>query len=151
LAKRKGGEADRRWRTVDALRPVLAAYASEHGGRFLVLGSAARGEIRLDSDVDVLVDSPPDALDGAWRKWPPASSMPWRRFGARSIPRPDYAAFASIRCAISVSAICTAFNAAPLRRLSDTHQNDNPFATVGSLRIRLTYTASSPALSSGVT
>ncbi|HEY7943909.1 MAG TPA: hypothetical protein VIH15_05355, partial [Casimicrobiaceae bacterium] len=27
-----------------------------------------------------------------------------------------YAAFASIRCAINVSAICTAFSAAPLRR-----------------------------------
>jgi hypothetical protein len=53
-------------------------------------------------------------------------------------PLADHAAFASIRCAISVSAICTAFSAAPLRRLSDTHQNDSPFATVGSLRMRLT-------------
>ena len=63
----------------------------------------------------------------------------------------DHAAFASIRCAISVSAICTAFSAAPLRRLSETHQNDSPCATVGSLRMRLTNTASSPAHSSGVT
>jgi hypothetical protein len=56
----------------------------------------------------------------------------------------------SIFCAISVSAICTAFNAAPFLRLSETHQNDSPCGTVGSLRIRLTYTASSPAHSSGV-
>jgi hypothetical protein len=63
-----------------------------------------------------------------------------------------YAAFLTSRfIAIIVSAICTAFNAAPLRRLSDTHQNDRPCSTVGSLRMRLTKTASSPALSSGVT
>jgi hypothetical protein len=68
------------------------------------------------------------------------------------IPRhPQAACFASIRCATSVSAICTAFSAAPLRRLSDTHQNEIPCATVGSLRIRLTNTPSSPAHSSGVT
>lgn len=67
-------------------------------------------------------------------------------------PTPDHAAcFASIPCATNVSAICTAFSAAPLRRLSDTHQNESPCGTVGSLRMRLTYTASSPAHSSGVT
>jgi len=60
------------------------------------------------------------------------------------------ACLVSIFCAISVSAICTAFNAAPFLRLSATHQNDSPCGTVGSLRIRLTYTASSPAHSSGV-
>jgi hypothetical protein len=59
--------------------------------------------------------------------------------------------FANRPWAISVSAICTAFSAAPLRRLSDTHQNDKPCSTVGSLRMRLTYTASSPAHSSWVT
>ena len=53
-------------------------------------------------------------------------------------------------CATTVSAICTAFSAAPLRRLSDTHQNDSPCSTVGSLRMRLTNTASSPAQSIGV-
>src|SRR3546814_13311750 len=53
-----------------------------------------------------------------------------------------------LRCrSISVSAIWTALSAAPLRRLSDTHQNTRPFFTVGSRRMRLTYTASSPALS----
>ena len=53
--------------------------------------------------------------------------------------RPRQAAFfASNPCAIIASAICTAFSAAPLRRLSDTHQNASPFSTVGSLRRRLT-------------
>ena len=70
----------------------------------------------------------------------------------RPAPSPRQAAsFASIPCAISVSAICTAFSAAPLRRLSDTHQNDSPCGTVGSLRMRLTNTASSPWHSSWVT
>ena len=37
----------------------------------------------------------------------------------------------------SSSAICTAFSAAPLRRLSDTHHSVMPFSTVGSSRTRL--------------
>ena len=45
---------------------MLAAYAREHGGRYLLFGSAARGDMRYDSDVDILVDFPPDALDDAW-------------------------------------------------------------------------------------
>jgi hypothetical protein len=35
-------------------------------GRFLLFGSAARGQMRFDSDVDILVDFPPDTLDDAW-------------------------------------------------------------------------------------
>ncbi|MBV9248595.1 MAG: nucleotidyltransferase domain-containing protein [Acetobacteraceae bacterium] len=45
---------------------ALTAYAREHGGRFLLFGSAARGTMRYDSDVDILVDFPPDTLDHAW-------------------------------------------------------------------------------------
>ena len=37
---------------------------------------------------------------------------------------------------IMASAICTAFSAAPLRRLSDTHQKAMPFSTVASSRMR---------------
>ena len=66
LPERKAAEAERRRRAVDDLRPALAAYAREHGGRFLLFGSAARGDMRYDSDVDILVDFPPDALDDAW-------------------------------------------------------------------------------------
>ena len=39
---------------------------------------------------------------------------------------------------ISASAIWIALSAAPLRRLSDTHQSARPLSTVGSLRTRLT-------------
>ena len=40
--------------------------------------------------------------------------------------------------ATRTSAICTAFKAAPLRRLSDTHQKARPCGTVWSMRMRLT-------------
>jgi predicted nucleotidyltransferase len=66
LAERKAAEAERRQSAVDEMRPELAAYAREHGGRFLLFGSAARGQMRFDSDVDILVDFPPDALNDAW-------------------------------------------------------------------------------------
>ena len=66
LPERKAAEAERRRRAVDDLRSALAAYARDHGGRFLLFGSAARGDMRYDSDVDLLVDFPPDAVDDAW-------------------------------------------------------------------------------------
>jgi predicted nucleotidyltransferase len=66
LTERKAAEAERRRRAVESLRTVLTDYARTHGGRFLLFGSAARGTMRYDSDVDILVDFPPDALDDAW-------------------------------------------------------------------------------------
>ena len=66
LKERKAAEADRRRRAVEDLRSALAVYAREHGGRFLLFGSAARADMRHDSDVDILVDFPPTALDDAW-------------------------------------------------------------------------------------
>ena len=53
-------------------------------------------------------------------------------------------------CAAS-AAICTAFRAAPLRRLSETTHSARPFSTVGSSRIRDTKVANSPTHSTGVT
>jgi predicted nucleotidyltransferase len=66
LAERKAAEAERRRLAVEDLCAVLASYAREHGGRFLLFGSAARGEMRYDSDVDILVDFPGDSIDDAW-------------------------------------------------------------------------------------
>lgn len=66
LREHKALEADRRRRAVLTLREGLGAYTHAHGGRFLLFGSAARGEMRHNSDVDILVDFPPDALDAAW-------------------------------------------------------------------------------------
>jgi len=66
LTERKAAEAERRQQAVESLRVVLTDYARAHGGRFLLFGSAARGTMRYDSDVDILVDFPPEALDDAW-------------------------------------------------------------------------------------
>ena len=49
------------------LRVSLADYARANGGRFLLFGSAARGDLRHDSDIDLLVDFPEDTLAAAWR------------------------------------------------------------------------------------
>ena len=66
LPERKAAEAARRRAAVAALLPALLAYARAHGGRFLLFGSAARGTVKYDSDVDLLLDFPAEALDGAW-------------------------------------------------------------------------------------
>ena len=66
LKERKAAEVARRRDAVTELREALAAYAREHGGRYLLFGSAARGDMHYDSDVDLLVDFPPDTLDEAW-------------------------------------------------------------------------------------
>lgn len=66
LTERKEREATRRQEAVAALVPVLAAYARAHGGRFLLFGSAARGQMKFHSDVDLLMDFPEEALNGAW-------------------------------------------------------------------------------------
>jgi predicted nucleotidyltransferase len=67
LPERKAAEAERRRLAVEAVRLVLGEYARSHGGRFLLFGSAAREEMRYNSDVDILVDFPAgDALDDAW-------------------------------------------------------------------------------------
>jgi predicted nucleotidyltransferase len=49
-----------------ALRERLAPFAAQAGGRYLIYGSLARGEIRIDSDVDILLDFPEVARAEAW-------------------------------------------------------------------------------------
>jgi predicted nucleotidyltransferase len=66
LPERKAAEAERRRQAVEDLRAALTGYARAHGGRFLLFGSAARGTMRYDSDVDILVDFPTGSLDDAW-------------------------------------------------------------------------------------
>ena len=60
-------DAARRAAAVDQLRPVLADYARAHGGRYLLFGSAARGDMKFHSDVDLLLDFPDTDIDDAWR------------------------------------------------------------------------------------
>ena len=52
---------------VTQLRSSLAAYAKSTGGKFLLYGSAARGDVRFDSDVDIILDFPPERESDAWR------------------------------------------------------------------------------------
>jgi hypothetical protein len=56
LSERKQARLASLCQAVAELRVVLSAYGQAHGGRFLLYGSAARGELRHDSDVDLLVD-----------------------------------------------------------------------------------------------
>lgn len=66
LSERKAMEAARRRAAVTDLKRELAAYARAHGGRFILFGSAARDEMRYHSDVDLLVDFPPQESGDAW-------------------------------------------------------------------------------------
>jgi predicted nucleotidyltransferase len=67
LSQRRAAAVAAKVAAVAALRPTLAAGAVQIGGRFLIYGSAARGELRPDSDVDLLLDFPDDAsTSAAW-------------------------------------------------------------------------------------
>jgi len=61
IAERKAREAARRRAAVADVILDLRRYGAEHGGRFLVFGSAAEGRIGADSDLDVVVDFPAGA------------------------------------------------------------------------------------------
>lgn len=67
MSERKAAQRDAIAQAVADLRPALAEYARRHGGRFLLYGSAARGGLRHDSDVDLLVDFPDAEQSAAWR------------------------------------------------------------------------------------
>ncbi len=66
LRARKEAALARRLETVALLRQRMAGYSKLHGGRFFLFGSASRGTMRRDSDVDVLIDFPDEEADAAW-------------------------------------------------------------------------------------
>jgi predicted nucleotidyltransferase len=66
LAERKAAAIARKREGLVRLRAMLVAYARAHGGRFLLFGSAARDELRVHSDADILVDFPRPGIDDAW-------------------------------------------------------------------------------------
>jgi predicted nucleotidyltransferase len=66
VPERKAIEVARRQAAVAELVPLLRAYAAAHGGRFLLYGSAARGTMRYNSDVDIIVDFPEESRGAAW-------------------------------------------------------------------------------------
>jgi predicted nucleotidyltransferase len=65
LAERKKVRAAQIRSGIERLRGELADYAHRNGGRFWLYGSAASGEVRYDSDVDILVDFEAEALAAA--------------------------------------------------------------------------------------
>ncbi len=67
LAERKADAVTAKTASLAVLRPVLEGHARRLGGRFLLYGSAARGELRHGSDIDLLLDFPGhDATAAAW-------------------------------------------------------------------------------------
>jgi predicted nucleotidyltransferase len=66
LAERKRLEAERRIAAADRVATELGAYARDRGGRYVAFGSYVEHMMRFDSDLDLLVDFPPDRTAEAW-------------------------------------------------------------------------------------
>lgn len=65
LPERKTREAARRTEAAERIALKLQTYAREKGGRYFLFGSAARNEMKFDSDIDVLVDFPENLMRDA--------------------------------------------------------------------------------------
>ena len=63
--EREDREAGRRAEAADTVMTMLRDYAASHGGRFVVFGTAARGAMRHDSDIDIWADFPLEGELGA--------------------------------------------------------------------------------------
>ncbi len=60
LKERNAIAVKKRADALSRVQVLLADVAREHGGRFLLFGSAARGDVRRDSDIDLISDFPID-------------------------------------------------------------------------------------------
>ncbi|MDQ2801220.1 MAG: nucleotidyltransferase domain-containing protein [Pseudomonadota bacterium] len=67
LTERKNAKVATLQAEVVAFSDRLSTYARAHEGRFLLYGSAARGDIRFGIDVDLIVDFSEPAASAAWR------------------------------------------------------------------------------------
>jgi predicted nucleotidyltransferase len=67
LGSIKASEVARMAVGVVALKVELLDYARIHNGAFFIYGSIAKGALRYDSDIDVLVDFPTETISDAWR------------------------------------------------------------------------------------
>ena len=97
-------------------------------------GSIAQSAIETGEGLAQRTDCP--RIGPLIRRFAPPSRHKGRRANAMSRYAAFFFALISLRL-IRHSAIWTAFSAAPLRRLSDTHHSTRPFSTVGSVRMRL--------------
>lgn len=66
LSERKRQRQEAYAQGVIRLRAALSEFARAHGGEFLLFGSAARGDFRFDSDVDILLRFPAGKEGKAW-------------------------------------------------------------------------------------
>ena len=67
LKERKARILARRREALAQLEVRLAVSAAQHGGCYRLYGSAARGAMRPDSDVDLLADFPGHSISAAIR------------------------------------------------------------------------------------
>jgi predicted nucleotidyltransferase len=67
LSSIKTSEVARIAAGVNVLKKALSDYARMHAGTFFIYGSVAKGTLRHDSDIDILVDFPSECISDAWR------------------------------------------------------------------------------------
>ena len=67
LRERRARALEERKDAQRTLEARLTAHAARHGGRYRLFGSAARGDLRPESDVDLLADFPEQSVDAAIR------------------------------------------------------------------------------------
>ena len=67
LEERRARALSARKAALAQLETRLASVAARYGGRYRLYGSAARGEMRPDSDIDLLADFPGHAVSAAIR------------------------------------------------------------------------------------
>ncbi len=65
IQERKARATAPRRAAANRIMSDLQIYARQNGGRFIVYGSVARGSMRHDSDVDILVDFPAETTHAA--------------------------------------------------------------------------------------
>ncbi len=66
LAERKAAAVAEKKAAIKELQRLLAIAAPALGGRFILYGSAARGDLRHNRDVDILLDFPQHYLPAAY-------------------------------------------------------------------------------------
>jgi predicted nucleotidyltransferase len=67
VAQRGEREAKRRTEAAEFARASLSEHARRLGGRYILYGSAARGTMGRESDLDILLDFPSVSEAEAWR------------------------------------------------------------------------------------
>jgi len=66
LSERKRMRQEAYAQGIARLRTALSGFARAHDGEYLLFGSAARGDFRFDSDVDILLRFPVGKESLAW-------------------------------------------------------------------------------------